>query len=150
MSTTTPPPCPASALVTRLTPMAHVVSVERSVAFYELLGLRVGHTLSGHDGKLRWAMMLADRPEIMFARASGPVVPEQQAVLFYLYTNDVAALRAHLLAAGLRDAGAFCGGPMPGMGQGAVSTITYPDYMAKGELRVEDPDGYCLLVGQLE
>jgi len=24
----------------------------------------------------------------------------------------------------------------------------YPDYMPKGEIRVEDPDGYCLLVGQ--
>jgi hypothetical protein len=40
-------------------------------------------------------------------------------------------LRDHLLASGVR-----------------VSTITYPDYMAKGEVRVEDPDGYCLLIGQ--
>jgi hypothetical protein len=29
-----------------------------------------------------------------------------------------------------------------------VSRITYPDYMPKGEIRVEDPDGYCLLIGQ--
>jgi hypothetical protein len=29
-----------------------------------------------------------------------------------------------------------------------VSAITYPQYMPKGEIRVEDPDGYVLLIGQ--
>ena len=67
----------------------------------------------------------------MFARASEPVVASQQAVLFYLYTPDLVALRDHLLTSGVR-----------------VSAITYPDYMPKGEVCVEDPDGYCLLIGQ--
>jgi hypothetical protein len=29
-----------------------------------------------------------------------------------------------------------------------VSAISYPDYMPKGEIRVDDPDGYTLLIGQ--
>jgi hypothetical protein len=29
-----------------------------------------------------------------------------------------------------------------------VSEVTYPPYMPKGEVRVDDPDGYCLLIGQ--
>ena len=67
----------------------------------------------------------------MFARASGPVIASQQAVLFYLCSPDLIALRDHLLATGVK-----------------TSPITYPDYMPKGEIRVDDPDGYCLLIGQ--
>jgi hypothetical protein len=52
-------------------------------------------------------------------------------VLFYLYSPDLIALRAHLQSSGVK-----------------VSPITYPDYMPKGEIRVDDPDGYCLLIGQ--
>jgi hypothetical protein len=32
---------------------------------------------------------------------------------------------------------------------GLVSTIRRPFYMPEGEMRVEDPDGYTLLVGQV-
>jgi hypothetical protein len=67
----------------------------------------------------------------MFARASAPVIPSQQAVLFDLYSPDLVALREHLLVSNIK-----------------VSPITYPDYMPKGEIRVEDPDGYCMLIGQ--
>ncbi len=69
----------------------------------------------------------------MLARASGTIIADQQAVLFYLYSPDLIALREHLLAAGVK-----------------VSSITYPDYMPKGEIRVQDPDGYVLLIGQAD
>jgi hypothetical protein len=29
-----------------------------------------------------------------------------------------------------------------------VSPIAYPSYMPKGEIQVDDPDGYTLLIGQ--
>jgi hypothetical protein len=67
----------------------------------------------------------------MFARASESVVSSQQAVLFYLYSPNLIALRDSLIAAGLR-----------------VSPITCPDYMPKGEVRVDDPDGCSLPIGQ--
>ena len=56
---------------------------------------------------------------------------EQQAVLFYPYSPDLIALREHLLAKGVK-----------------VSSITYPEYMPKGEVCLDDPDGYVLLIGQ--
>jgi catechol 2,3-dioxygenase-like lactoylglutathione lyase family enzyme len=111
--------------------MAHVADVQRSVNFYELLGLKVRNTLKAADGTLLWAHVECELAELMFTRASAPVVPSQQAVLFYLYSPDLVALREYLLAKGVR-----------------ASAITYPSYMPGGEIRVEDPDGYVLLIGQ--
>ena len=68
----------------------------------------------------------------MLALADGPFDASQQAVLFYCWTADVAALRDELQAAGVR-----------------VGAIEHPFYMPAGELRLEDPDGYVMLVGQL-
>ena len=120
-----------NAKATGLIPMAHVADVQRSVNFYNMLGMELRGSLKGSTGGLQWAHVACEGAELMFARASEPVVASQQAVLFYLYSPDLIALREHLLASGVR-----------------VSTITYPDYMPKGEVRVEDPDGYCLLIGQ--
>ncbi len=111
--------------------MAHVASVQRSVDFYKLLGMEVRNSLRDHSDALQWVYLFCDQAQLMCARASGPVIASQQAVLFYLYSPDLIALREHLLASGLK-----------------VSSITYPDYMPKGEIRIEDPDGYVLLIGQ--
>jgi catechol 2,3-dioxygenase-like lactoylglutathione lyase family enzyme len=116
---------------TGLIPMAHVAQVQRSVDFYKLLGMELRGSLKASDGDVRWAHVSCEQAHLMFARASGPIVPSEQAVLFYLYSPNLVALREHLLAAGVR-----------------VSNITYPEYMTKGEIRLEDPDGYVLLVGQ--
>ena len=141
--------CPPNAAVKMLVPMAHVVDVERSIAFYEKLGFKSYNILRGHDGVAFWASIKSVLATLMFARASGPIDPGQQAILFYLYTDDLIGLRNHLIASGLHDTGKFCGQAMGGAGEGAVSTITYPHYMPKGEFRVEDPDQYTLLIGQL-
>ena len=65
----------------------------------------------------------------MVARASEPVEPDRQAVLFYLYVDDVAAAQEALAAAGAE-----------------VGPITTPFYAPKGEFRLTDPDGYCLMI----
>jgi catechol 2,3-dioxygenase-like lactoylglutathione lyase family enzyme len=111
--------------------MAHSADVQRSVDFYKLLGMELRGQLKTSSGDLQWAHIGCEQADLMFARASAPVIPGQQAVLFYLYSPNLVALRQHLTAAGVR-----------------VSPITYPDYMPKGEVRVEDPDGYTLLIGQ--
>ncbi|HEY7982127.1 MAG TPA: hypothetical protein VID19_11655 [Candidatus Eremiobacteraceae bacterium] len=49
-----------------------------------------------------------------------------------MYVADVIALRKRLTAVGI-----------------TVTDVTYPDYMPKGEIGVVDPDGYCVLIGQL-
>ena len=120
-----------TAKVTGLVPMAFVADLQRSVDFYKLLGMEVRHSLRNPSGQLKWVFLACDHAELMLSIASDPVIASQQAVLFYLYSPDLIALREHLLASGVK-----------------VSPITYPDYMPKGEIRVEDPDGYVLLIGQ--
>lgn len=121
-----------------LTPYAHVADVGRSVEFYELLGLSLRNSHHA-DGRLVWAFLTgpADEPNaagarLMVALADEPVEPDRQAVLFYCWTPDVRGLRDRLLRAGVE-----------------VGEITHPFYMPAGELRVIDPDGYVLLLGQL-
>ncbi len=148
------PKSPASG-VHRAVPFLHVADVEASVAFYALLGLDENHVLRGGDGGAFWGHVwgsgAGDRvAEVMFAKASDPVVPEQQAVLLYMYTTDLKALRKRLLAGGVSDGGAYCGQAGPNKGRRVVFEISHPDYMDEGEIRVADPDGYCILVGQHE
>ncbi len=120
-----------AAKVTSLIPMAFAADVQRSVDFYKLLGMEVRGSLRSPSGELKWVHLACEQANLMFARASEPVIASQQAVLFYFYSPDLIALREHLLASRVK-----------------VSPITYPDYMPKGEIRVDDPDGYCLLIGQ--
>jgi hypothetical protein len=121
----------AKPAVTGLIPMAFAAELQRSVDFYKLLGMEVQGSLRAPSSELQWVHLACHQAELMLARASDPVIASQQAVLFYLYSPDLIALREHLLASGVK-----------------VSPITYPDYMPKGEIRIEDPDGYVLLIGQ--
>lgn len=113
-------------------PFVHVTDVERSVAFYRHLGF-VAHSEHRPTGRLDWAALESDGAEVMFALASEPFACEDQAVLFYLYSPDLATLRARLLAAGI-DAGPIEDGT-PG-----------PSH----EMRVADPEGFVLMVAQTE
>ena len=122
----------ATAALTALWPYAHVADVQRSIDFYARFGLEVRDTHE-HQGKLVWAFVTSgESAGLMLALADAPVDPHVQAVLFYCWTPDVAALREELVRDGLE-----------------VGEITHPFYMPAGEIRVADPDGYVLLVGQL-
>ena len=143
------PVTPADAAVRNLVPMVHVADVEKSLAFYALFGFAVRNRLPGPLGRTRWAYAECGKAEIMFAQAGPDLDPTVQAVLFYLYSENVAVLRRHLLANGLIDGGRYRGAPGPGDGRRVAFEITHPDYMPAGEFRVHDPDGYVLLVGQL-
>jgi hypothetical protein len=133
--------------------MAHVVDVDRSVEFYTLLGFACDSRFSLESGVTNWSSLSSGKARLMLARASAPVLASEQSVLFYMYSSNVQALRAHLLNAGVPDAG-----PPPGEGSEPTATPTGPAvyqivrrfYMPAGELRIHDPDGYCILVGQLE
>lgn len=137
-------------LVNQLIPLVHVADVEQSIGFYEFLGFAVSERMQDDTGRTFWASLSAGEARLMFTAADAPIVPEEQAVIFYLYSHDVAALREHLLARGLADGGTYCGQPGPNSGRRVVFGVACRDYMPGGEIRVADPDGYCLLVGQLE
>jgi hypothetical protein len=114
--------------VDRLIPFVHVADVQRSIDFYELLGFGVRDTYE-HDGRLDWAALTSVQAQLMLARASAPVDPRQQAVLFYLYAADLDGLRDHLLASGVHVGEIVDGSPGP-----------------EREMRLADPDGYCLMI----
>lgn len=117
--------------VTGLIAMAHAADMQRSLDFYRLLGMEIRGSLRNASGELQWAHIACEQADLMLTRASEPIIASQQAVLFYLYSPDLIALREHLLA-----------------NRVTVSAITYPEYMRKGEVRLQDPDGYVLLIGQ--
>jgi catechol 2,3-dioxygenase-like lactoylglutathione lyase family enzyme len=116
--------------VSDLVPFVHVSDLPRSIAFYELLGFEVGDSYEV-DGELRWAALQHAHARIMLELASAPIDPRQQAVLFYLYAEDLDGLRNHLIAHGLRVGPIRDGSPGP-----------------EREVRISDPDGYCLMIAE--
>src|SRR5437868_5079908 len=88
---------PVSIPVRSLVPFAHVKSVSRSIEFYRRLGFDVGNTLIPPDQtEPVWAWLQSGKAQLMPAAADEPVVASQQAVLFYLYCDDVPAKHAEL------------------------------------------------------
>jgi hypothetical protein len=69
----------------------------------------------------------------MFEGTYGPSDPDHQRVQFYLYSHDLAALRDQLLAAGIDPGEINDGSPGP-----------------REEIRVTDPDGYVLMIAQID
>ena len=110
------------------TPMLHVADVERSLRFYALLGFEV-IDVDRDEAGVGWARMHCEGGALMFLEAEDTVRREHHTVLFAMYTPDLPAFRAHLLAHGL-----------------APGPIGHPPYMPSGEMRVDDPDGYVILV----
>ena len=116
-----------------LVAFAHVASVDRSVQFYSGLGFKVKNTVvpQGHTAPI-WAWLESENANLMVGLADGPVDASQQAILFYLYFDDIKQTRAALVELG----------HSPG-------EIKYPFYMPGGECRLEDPDGYVLMLAQI-
>ena len=116
--------------VRSLVAMPRVRSVPESIAFYRRLGFEVENTFvpEGHT-RPTWAYLTAGRAHLMVAEGDETVVPTQQGVLFYAYCDDVPALREELMTAGV-----------------PAGPIETPFYAPKGEFRIEDPDGYVIMV----
>jgi len=116
--------------VKALVPMAHVTSVPRSIGFYEGLGFTVRNTHEPSEGhEPVWASLESSGAQLMLALADEPVVPSQQAVLFYVYCDDVVVSRTAFEKNGI-----------------AVGPIEYPFWAPRGEFRVTDPDGFVVMV----
>jgi len=110
------------------TPMFRVTDVTRSIRFYEQLGFELIDSF-GDRGHIGWARLQCSGGALMLLEEPPPPSRER-GVLLYMYTEDLRALREQLLAQGV-----------------ALSEISHPDYMQSGEMHVEDPDGYVVLVG---
>ena len=114
----------------QLVPMVFVADVEGSIAFYARLGFEVGNAFAA-EGATRptWAWLRSGEAQLMLAAADEEIVADQQRVLFYVYTDDVAEAHASLAEAGLN-----------------LGPITTPFYAPRGEFQVIDPDGYVIMI----
>ncbi|MCU1320436.1 MAG: glyoxalase/Bleomycin resistance/Dioxygenase superfamily protein [Acidobacteriaceae bacterium] len=110
------------------TPMLHVVDLERSIHFYELLGFTTIDT--DRCTPLGWARLHCEGGAVAFLRAEHAIDPTRQSFLLYLYTPDLVALREHLLA-----------------NQVTTGEIKHPHYMPSGMVNFRDPDGYIIEIG---
>ena len=88
--------------ITGIVSMIHVADVERSAAFYRLLGFEIGNRVP-KTGPPQWAWLYSPgAPDwrrganLMLARTGRPLQPEAQDVLFYLYASDLVALRGEI------------------------------------------------------
>ena len=114
----------------QLVPLITVADVERSISFYQHLGFEIGNTFAPQGAtKATWAWLRSGHAQLMLGAATQPVKAEQQTIIFYIYTDDVAAARTSLIEAGLD----------PGQ-------ITTPFYAPGGEFELRDPDGYRLII----
>jgi len=118
--------------------MIFVADVERSAAFYRLLGFEIGHAVPPGSGPKEWAWLYAPGapdwkrgPNLMLTQRSGAREGSEEEVLLYLYATELEPLRSRLISAGLTP------GP-----------ISHPDYLPDGEFRIQDPDGYALMIAQ--
>ena len=118
--------------VARLVPLAHVADVRKAMEFYQLLGFEVKKTVEDR-GQTQWAWLRHGGADLMIGRSARPMNPGAQDVLFYMYASDVAAYRAELEAKGVKA------GP-----------ISYPFYSPRGEFRIDDLDGYTLMVAHAD
>jgi hypothetical protein len=125
-------PSPPEQRVSGLVPFAHVDDVERSIAFYYHLGFIVASVYE-YRGTPVWAALRSEGAELMVSTDGDPIDPAGQGVLFYLYSHNLAALREQLLAGGIQVGEIVDGAPGP-----------------RQEMRLTDPDGYVLMVAQLE
>jgi ketosteroid isomerase-like protein len=124
---TSPPP----QRVSRLIPFVHVTDVERSIAWYGHLGFVVTEIFTP-AGRLNWANLVSGDAELMLQRAFSPLT-DRDAIVLWLYSHDLAALRDQLVAADV-TAGVIVDGT-PGPSQ---------------QMELTDPDGYTVMVAQIE
>jgi hypothetical protein len=124
-------PVPPEQRVNGLVPFVHVLDVGRSIAFYHHLGFIVTSVYK-YRGSPAWAELQSEGALLMVSTGE-PVDQVDQGVLFYLYSTNLPAVREQLLAAEI-DAGEIEDGT-PG---------------PREQMRLTDPDGYVLMVAQIE
>jgi catechol 2,3-dioxygenase-like lactoylglutathione lyase family enzyme len=112
-------------------------AAERSIAFYRLLGFDVGN-YQPREGTKEWAWLYAPKaedwrrgPNLMVTRSERPIDAGAQDVLFYLYAANLQTVRSTLLGSGI-----------------TAGEISHPEYLPEGEFRVQDPDGYTLMIAR--
>lgn len=127
--------------VSSIVAMIRVADIIKSAEFYRNLGFEVGNAVPREGPPFEWAWLYQPKAANWKTGANLMLVSEEEAVetakvkakviLFYLYVRDLKALREELLAKDIN-----------------AGEISYPWYLPEGEFRLQDPDGYLLMVAQ--
>ncbi len=112
-----------------LVPLIHVVSVLRSITFYETLGFRTVDVFTPPEQpEPSYASVGSGGARLMLVRGRA-IIPDEQGLILTLYCEDVRAMHAALKGVGV-----------------AVRELTFPSERPNGRFRLKDPDGYDLAV----
>ena len=111
--------------------VTYVRDIDSSRAFYELLGFR--EQSAGRAATSAWSYLQQDGLWVLLASTRPPLKIPTLPLLFYFYCDDVDAVVAVLGADGVE-----------------VTRTGHPPHALGGEVKVLDPDGNTVLVGQQE
>jgi hypothetical protein len=103
------------------------------VAFYKTLGFTVANQHPEDVPTPIWVWLNAGKANLMLHSTEEPIVASEQRIFFYVYVQDVASFREEVIAAGI-----------------AAGPLTRPFYLPRGEFEVRDPDGYAVMIAQLD
>lgn len=126
--------------VSSIVAMIRVADIIKSAEFYRNLGFEVGNAVPREGPPFEWAWLYQPKAanwktaaNLMLVREEAPETDEVKAkvILFYLYVRDLKVLREELLTRGIN-----------------AGEISYPWYLPEGEFRLQDPDGYTLMIAQ--
>lgn len=107
----------------------YVRDIDASRAFYELLGFR--EQSAGSAATSAWSSLHHDELSVLLASTTPPLDIPQLPLPFYFFYADVDAVIRVLSAAGVQ-----------------VTRTGHPPHALGGEVKVLDPDGITVLLGQ--
>ena len=111
--------------------VTYVRDIDTSRAFYELLGFR--EVRQGSSPTSAWLALHHDEHSVLLASTSPSLDIPRLPLLFFFYLDDVDAAVAIVKAAGLE-----------------AHHMGYPAHALGGEVKLLDPDGNTVLIGQRE
>ena len=107
----------------------YVQDLDASRRFYEVLGFTEAR--SGASPEAAWSELIGGGHEVLLVSTSPPLAIPRLPLLFYFFYADLAAQVAALKAAGLQ-----------------FEHLGHPEHAPGGEVKLADPDGNTVLVGQ--
>jgi catechol 2,3-dioxygenase-like lactoylglutathione lyase family enzyme len=109
----------------------YVRDIDASRAFYELLGFR--EQSAGKAETSAWSALQHNGLSVLLASTRPPLDIPRLPLLFYFYLDDLDAVAGALGTAGVE-----------------VTEAGHPPHALGGEVKILDPDGNTVLLGQLE
>jgi len=120
---------PMTPAVRRMVAATYVRDIDTSRAFYELLGFR--ELQAGRAATSAWSALRQGRHAVLLTSTRPPLKVPRLPLLFYFFFEDLDAVVGVLDAAGVQTV-----------------HVGYPPHAPGGEVKVTDPDGNTVLLGQ--